>query len=298
MKVQLMFASVFASAAIATAQTTPTQPDQKAPAAQPSIAPAPAAQPAGQPTLIRHDANGKIIRPDVSPDEAALELLDLDAGEKEAVNQLLTARHAILDQVIADNLRQLDKFLGIDTGDTQKERMQALKELITKTSVRDMGSVHDHVAPLLAPQKAATYNDILSTYWAAITQEDQSKTARGKPMTPEQIRGMETMLAYGGEITRSYERLVEAKADQLGAMVSHAKPTPEQDAKIKALISAYTEKAQGKPTASQKRDVFRSVLKELDFDQRQAMLAELYGVTTDGKKPEEKAPEKKPDEKK
>src|SRR5205814_3049126 len=215
--------------------TPPADPKPPAPHPPPTPTPAPTApapagtpQPApGEPTLIRHDATGKMVRPDLPPDEAALELVGLDASEREAVSQLLDARGAMLNHVIAENQPLLLKFLGIDAGDTPKEQMQALKDLTTKAfaPLRDMGSLRDQVAPLLAPAKAAKYNEILSNYWSALSQEDSYLTARGKPMTPGQIRGRETMLAYGGEIRRSYERLVEAKADKLPELLASAKPT-------------------------------------------------------------------------
>ncbi len=115
------------------AETKPTEPD---PMSGPKVQPK-----AGEPTLIKYDLNGKLVRPEVSPDEAALELIGLDAGEKEAVNQILVGRAAIMDGLVADNLPLLLKFQGVRTGDTPKEQMQALKDL-TKVfePIREMGS--------------------------------------------------------------------------------------------------------------------------------------------------------------
>src|SRR6185436_14570233 len=118
MKVQLLFASLMTTAAMSFGQPTPAPTPTPAPAPAPAPTP-PAATPApapGEPTLIRLDANGKIIRPDVTPDEAALDLIQLDDGEREAANQLVNARRAILDHVIAENLHLQLKFLGIDSG--------------------------------------------------------------------------------------------------------------------------------------------------------------------------------------
>jgi hypothetical protein len=296
----LVCVAMLASGPAAFSQETPPADPKPAPA-QPTPAP-PNVDLRGQPSLIKHDDKGHLVRPELPPDEAALDLVGLDEGEKAAVTQLLAARGAILDHSVAQNLTLLLKFLGIDSGDTQKEQMQALKDMITKTMgpLREMGSLRDQAAPLLASDKAAKYNDILNNYWAAVSQEDeQTLKAKGQPMTPSQVRGYETMLAYGGEIRRSYERLVEAKADKLGEMLVGIKTTPDQDTKIKAAISDYTAKSQGKPTASQKREVFRNVLKELTYDQRLALLAALYGEKPDAKKPEDAKPEdKKLDDKK
>jgi hypothetical protein len=289
-----MCLALVASGSAAFAQVNPPPAAQPAKPATPAAPgeqpkPAPLQQPGtitnvdltGQPSLIKHNEKGELLRPDIPPDEAALELIGMDASEKEAVTQLLTARSAILDHVLSENLPLLLKFQGISSDDTQKEQMQALKDLITKAMnpLRDMGSLRDQVAPLLAPPIADRYKAILADYWAAVSQEDSTKKARGQPMTPEQIRGMETMLSYGQEIRRSYDRKVEAQIDRLPAMVAAAKPTAEQQEKIKAATDAYVTKGAGKPTASNKRELFTNVLKDLNYDQRIAVLGQLYGET-------------------
>jgi hypothetical protein len=235
---------------------------------------------AGEPTLIKYDVNGKLVRPEVSPDEAALEFIGLDAGEKEAVQQILVGRAAIMDGLIADNLHLLLKFQGVRTGDTPKEQMQALKDL-TKVfePVREMGPLRTQVEPHMAPEKAAKYKQILQDYWAALTQEDEvTLKAKGQPMTPSQIRGYETMLAFASEVKRSYDRQIAAKTDQLNDLLAKLGTTPKQDAKIRALTGDYFLKSPGKPTMQQKRELIQAILKELNDDQRMTLLKELYSA--------------------
>ncbi len=254
------------------AETKPVEPD---PMTGPKVQPK-----AGEPTLIKYDLSGKLVRPEVSPDEAALELIGLDAGEKEAVNQILVGRAAILDGIVADNLPLLLKFQGVRTGDTPKEQMQALKDL-TKVfePYREMGPLRTQVEPHMATEKAAKYKQILQDYWAAVTQEDEETLkSKGKPMTASQIRGYETMLAFGAEVRRSYNRQIAAKIEQLNELLAKLNATPEQDAKIRTLTSDYFQKTAGKPTTQQRGDLFQAILKELNDDQRMTLLKELYSA--------------------
>ncbi len=119
----------------------------------------------------------------------------------------------------------------------------------------------------------------MQDYWAALTQEDEETLkAKGKPMTPTQIRGYETMLAFAAEVRRSFDRQVAAKTEQLNDLLTKLNATPEQEGKIKALTSDYFQKTLGKPTMQQKRELFQAILKELNDDQRMILLKELYST--------------------
>jgi hypothetical protein len=293
---------------IASAQTGATpaaQPETKpapAPAAQPDPMSGPKVEPKpGEPTLIKHDFNGHLMPTAIPPEEAALDLIGLDAGEKEAVNAILSQRAAVLDNIVSENLPLLLKLQGVRKGDNQTEQMQAIKDLYKAFApLRDMGSLRQQVILVIGADKATKYNQLLNEYWQSIMQEAiETEKIRGKTPTESEVKGKWTLLVAGQEIHRSYDRQIAAKSEQLNDLLAKLNATPEQDAKIRALTSDYFQKTLGKPTAAQRRELFRGILKELNEDQRMVLLQELYAEHGDTKKPDEKKPEeKKPDEKK
>jgi hypothetical protein len=252
--------------------------------AQPAPDPAPATRitpKEGEPTLIKFNDRGAMVRPEIPPEEAALDLVNLDAKEKAATDKLVDERGAAVDKVLGNNVPLLLKFLGVAKLDNRTEQLEAIKELAKVpefTPLRDKVKYRDQLIAAMAPEKGVQYKQILSDYFSALSQQSkETQTFKGKAATPEQSRGFETLLAIGVEMRRSYDRQITAKGDKLGEMASKASLTPEQDAKIKAVIAEFQQKSAGKPTLEQQREAFTKVLKELNEGQRMTLLKELYG---------------------
>jgi hypothetical protein len=273
MKIRVMCVALAASAGAAFGQLVAPPPAPEK-AEQPA-----AAQPAGsEPTLIKHDEKGRLIRPDAPADEAALDMVGLDAGERAAVDAVLAQRFAVIDGIVSENLPRLLKLQGVQRGDSEKERLQAIKEMFQAFQpVRDMGQLRQVAATMMAPEKAAKYNQLLNDYWQALFQEATlTQKIRGKTPTESEIRGRETLLVTGIEILRSYDRQIKAKAPKLDDMLAKAKATPEQMAKIKPLEEEFRAKDPTQLTGIQYRQFFNSVLKQLNDDQMLGMLEALY----------------------
>src|SRR5688500_4528356 len=64
----------------------------------------------GAPTLLRYDFGGKLRRPEVSPQEAALGLLGLEGGSLERAEAVLAARAAAVDRFVVSNLLLLGEL--------------------------------------------------------------------------------------------------------------------------------------------------------------------------------------------
>jgi hypothetical protein len=303
MNIRLMCVLALIAGGTTLAQTSPTP-------AQPEIKPAPAATPAprpdalqgpkvepkaGEPTLIKHDLQGHLVRPDLPPEEAALDLLGMDAGEKEAANAILAQRAVVMDKIVSENLPLLLKMQGVRQGDNQKEQMQAIKDLYKAFApLRDMGSLRQQVKLVITPEKGAKYDQILNEYWQALFQQaTEMEKIRGKTPTESEIKGRETLLVAGQEIRRSYDRQIAAKTEHLNELLAKVSATPEQEAKIKNITSDYFQKTLGKPTSAQRWELMRSILKELNEDQQMILLKELYAEGAPEPKKEEKMPEEK-----
>jgi hypothetical protein len=273
--------ALLAAAGVANAQIAPP------PAAEP--APAPAAQPAQPVTLIKQDPeSGMIIRLATTPEEAALAYVQLTPAEKEAIDKALAERAAILDKTMSSNIGTLLKSQGLRKDDSNPERMQALVELHKQAKApldeynKANGSLIGQLQKILEPEKFATVTKLVGDYRNAIFAQANAtfRTSSEKDETKRQsqIRGMETMMAFGFEVNRSYERQIAAKEGQLDAMLAKVGANPEQLQKVQALTAAYQQATQGSPTGVQRRDFFKTVFLELDDRQKLMLLSELYGV--------------------
>jgi len=274
--------ALLAAAGVAHAQIAPP------PAAEPTPAPS-AAQPAQPITLIKQDPeSGMIIRLATTPEEAALAYVQLTPTEKEAIDKALAERAAILDKTVSSNIGTLLKSQGLRKDDSNPERMQALVELHKQAKAptdeynKANGSLLGQLQKILAPEKFATVTKLVGDYRNAIFAQAsatfRTSSEKDEAKRQSQIRGMETMMAFGFEVNRSYERQIAAKEGQLDAMLVKVGANPDQLQKIQGLTAAYQQATQGSPSGVQRRDFFKSVFAELDDRQKLVLLSELYGV--------------------
>lgn len=228
-----------------------------------------------------------IIRLETTPEEAALELVNLTPQEREAVNKVLAERAAVMDRIVADNLPKLLKYQGIREGDTLRERMQALTELARSMKPMEEynaahGTLLRQISALIAPEKAALVQKLVSDYRRAIMAEaDATYPQDPRHDTPEKrqsaLRGRELLLAIGTELNRSYDRQIAAKTEALNDFIAALDLSAEQEQKVRAHAADFAQIAiAGKPTPEQRRAFFGKVFRELNDDQKLKLLTLIY----------------------
>jgi hypothetical protein len=279
MRPTIAILALLAATGLAHAQIAPP------PAAEPAPA---AAQPTQPLTLIKQDpVSGMILRLSTTPEEAALELIQLTPEEKAAVDKALAERAAILDKTLSSNIGTLLKSQGLRKDDNNQERMQALVELHKQAKVpldeynKQNGTLLVQLQKILAPEKFTTVSTLVSDYrnalFAQASATFRTSTEKDEAKRQAQIRGMETMMAFGFEVGRSYDRQIAAKESQLEAILKKVGATPEQEQKIGALTAQHRANA-ANATPLQRREFFKTVFIELDDRQKLVFLSELYGV--------------------
>ncbi len=249
-------------------------------------------------SLIRRDFRGRVQRLEANPAEAAVELLSLDAATKAKVQAVLDERTAMIDRLVRDNLELLVKFQN--TNDRRgklgllREYREVFKELEAK------GKLQDQVKAVLPKDQATRYDELIAGYWDTIVadaaQEANQESKNAKEPAKQANRGeiliREGLLAFGGEIRRSYERQIAAKTKELEEFLAKLGLSPEKEAKIRTMFSDSFQATMGKPTPQQRRDLALRVLGELNAEQRKIVIQELLGrsdpAPSEGDKPEMK----------
>jgi hypothetical protein len=249
-------------------------------------------------SLIRRDFRGRVQRLEANPAEAAVELLSLDAATKAKVQAVLDERTAMIDRLVRDNLELLVKFQN--TNDRRgklgllREYREVFKELEAK------GKLQDQVKAALPKDQAARYDELIAGYWDTIVadaaQEAKQESKNAKEPAKQANRGeiliREGLLAFGGEIRRSYERQIAAKTKELEEFLAKLGLSPEKEAKIRTMFSDSFQATMGKPTPQQRRDLALRVLGELNAEQRKIVIQELLGrsdpAPSEGDKPDMK----------
>lgn len=256
-------------------------------------------------TLVRREFDGRLIRLDVRPEQAALDLLDLTPAQREATGKILAERFAACTRMATDNY---ELFLALQaarqggaggppgpsqagaTGAGQSGERAQLMSLVRR--FREAGqhlltpSLADTLSAALDAERARGLHQLCDEYIRALADEDtatRSPDAQGAPGgQPRQgplaarVR-VETNLLIR-EVARSFGSLVASRRDRTEELLKAIEPeSPEQEAKIRATIRTMGEKGGLTPTNEQRGELIRAVMAELSPEQRRRLLAHLRG---------------------
>lgn len=265
---------------------------------------------AGGATIVVRDFSGKIKRPDMRPEVAALEVLSLSDREREATRQVLAQRAATLDKLVRENIDLLLRAQAAREGDDRAEKQAVLKEITRAFApLGEGGTLQAKLMAELEPANAAKFRAVLHEYWrarareAAPQRDDKPPTkqpaaqrqrgdelmrdAASDPMrdgaaghdveallTKRQRQALARIAAetLGQEVRRSYENLAADGAARLDAVIEALALTDEQQTKVRAIVTEFAQESKLNPTRMQRLKLFLRVSRELTPEQRRKFI--------------------------
>ncbi len=228
-----------------------------------------------RPTLVERDFNGRLQRLVKHPAEAALPLLELDAGARARVGKILSERAAILDQTVRDNFDLLINMVSAgDAKDPDVVRIgilfvQKLKPLIAR------GGLEAEIGKVLPPDQRARLSQLVGEYFDAVAAEE------GKPRY--QALPGETLRLWGEQIRLSFERQAKDGVLFLELVIKDIKLRPEQEERVRDRYQRFVDETQGAPTKQQEASLAIDIMAWLDVAQQKALLRKFMEL--DGKRP-------------
>jgi hypothetical protein len=232
-------------------------------------------------TLVERDFKGKLRRSEVPPEEAALDLLKLDADARAKTDAVLSARAVVLDRVVIENLDLVVRLHNARQGSDRREVLAVMSEFMKKLApVNGRGRLADEIRGTLAKDKAAEFDRILKEYREAAVDEGMAEArSRNEFVTARTLETRENLASLGLEIKRSYERQISSKAAEFDRIVSQLGLNTEQESKIRGMVLAFTQETKGQATPEQKRALFFRIMGQLDTDQQQRLMGLYLGRT-------------------
>lgn len=302
----LTVAAVLASPAVAQPSKKGIEPAKPNPApaaapAQPTSAPAAtpadpaplkgpsATTPDAKPSLVRRDFSGKIIRLDMQPAEAAVQLLNLGEPDRAKVDAILLDRSKILDQIVTDNLELLVKLQGARESGNAQLLAQLTRDLADKAApLAKRGPLATELMGVLPKAQGDELKRLVQEYFKAIVDEDLAKPASERepsdmsapardngPDSRARAMRNEVLAMTGVEIKRAYDRTIGSQARDFDQMIRDLNLTPEQESKVRQLVGESFQKTYGKATPQERSRVFWKVYEVLDPAQKQALIAKI-----------------------
>ncbi len=228
-------------------------------------------------TLVERDFKGKLKRPEIPPEEAALELLGLDAEAKAKTDAVLAARAEVLDRVVVDNVDLVVRLHNARQSGDRLDQLTVMTEFMKKLQpVTARGRLADEIRGALSKEYAGRFDSILSEYRkASIDEASAEARTRNEFVNPRTLETRENLASLGLEIKRSYERQISSRTAEFDRIIVQLGLDAEQEAKIRQLVTEFTQENKGKATPEQKRSLFFRIMAQLDADQ-QKRLVSLY----------------------
>jgi hypothetical protein len=229
-------------------------------------------------TLIARDFEGKLRRLETTAEEAGLELLELTDEERAACRRILDERAAILDKVVAGNLDLLVEIGNASQAGDKAALLRLAGEVYKKLEpLRQRGTLQKELSGVLPEKKAVRLQDLAREYRSAVRDEIVAEAkSRGETLRPAQGLARAGLAELGQEIRRSYERQIAAGTAELEALISKLDLTPEQDGKVRNMVSTFFQETKGRATPAQKRDLFFRVMGVLNLDQKRELLKQAF----------------------
>lgn len=254
-------------AAPATAPAAPKAP--AAPDADPLAGPRIADRTADALSIIKRDDAGRITLLDVAPAEAAVRAIKLDDVTRAKVDRVLRDHAVVIDRFVADNLSLLVE--AAQSRAANREHLtKALDQLRQQAGpLRDRGMLGQQLNKVLAPDQQQQVRQLVADYWKALNDERESEAkARNQPLDRGALTRELVTSVLGGEVRRSYDRVVGQQARDFDALLKHLNLTPEQEGKVRQIVGDSFQQSEGKVSPAERARLFAEVWKLLDPPQR------------------------------
>ena len=232
------------------------------------------ATPAVRATLVEEDFNGKLKRLEVPAEEAALKLLSLDDATRAKTDKIFAERAAILDKGVIENLELIAQIQSAGQSGDKAEALKLFGEFAKKLDgLKARGRLVDEVRDALPEGKQSQFMALVKEYHEAGIKDNMAQAAaRQEQLTRREAAGREVLQAVGREIKRSYDRQIGARNADYEQLLASLDLKPEQERKIRNMVTDWVQATKANPSAEQKKDLFWKIHAELDRGQRRKLV--------------------------
>ncbi len=233
--------------------------------AGPSVAPAAPAT-----GIVAFDFNGEVRRHDTTPEEAAVEKLNLDREIRARVRKVLNRRDAIIDEFVAGNIDLLTKFAAAAGGNDKLDQAMLGVEALQKLApLREGGSLWEQVKAALPENAAEKFDAIMSEYWDAVVAEGKrKKNDKGKERSRFEIVAEERVTSFGREIERSFYRQQYSGNIIIGYLTQGLDLTEDQKIRLRQMSLEFSRDSETEPTEEEQQKLVLEMLSILTEAQR------------------------------
>jgi hypothetical protein len=246
--------------------------DQPAVLGGPAIAETPA-----HATLVARDFNGSVRRPETTPEEAALSLLNLPEEARKGALAIFQRRAAVIDKFVSENLDLLNK-LGTSSGNKLEQFALGMEAFQKLEKVWSGGPLWEQVKAALPEEPAKKFDALMREYWDALIEEGKkTPNEEGKKRGRFEVVVAERAQIFFKEVEHSFTRQAESGMLFVTYLTQDLDLTESQKQRVRQMSLEFARKYGTKPTEEEQKFLFLDVVSILDEKQREKFMKKVTG---------------------
>lgn len=244
---------------------------------QPQPLSGPTVKLSARPGLVQHDMSGRVVRPDKTVEEAAVDRLELSPQDRERVSRVVAERAAAIDRFVTENLLLLNQLDTVSKAGSPQDKIVVGVEAVTKLGEAIKGrSLKVAIEAKLPEEHAAKFRVLLRDYWRALHEEGKTLKPNDPPPAWAVSLG-ESLASLGREIARSFERQAASGTVFVDYLLSGLDLSEQQREMVSELKLDLMERTEMRASEKDQEKLVLSVAAYLTQEQRATVIARVKG---------------------
>ncbi len=270
-----------------------------------------AAKDAEKRTIVRRDFQGKLERLEERPEIAAVRMLPLDEATRAKVDAIIAERAVVVSQITLEHYELFAKFQGAFapgpvSAESRRERVALVRELREVAKPLFEPAFVETLAKAMPEEHGNELREMVGAYREAVMASDAAERGgqtetRDETMMSGEAEGAKAadeeksptegrrggrgdrmrraidaqvyeVRLVGREMGKSFQTFIADKQQRAEDLYALVDVTPEQRAKIDAIVRKDGEAAALMPTDAQRRERFQKILAVLTPEQRKKFM--------------------------
>lgn len=241
-------------------------------------------RPEGRATLVRWGYDGRLERLETTPEQAAVELLELTPMQRDAVDGVLARRMAVFDEVVIESL---DLAVRFDSARALKD-WGAMRALVFGIVGRlgqliEGGPARVQIAEALPAEEAERFEALVDEYYRAMLADEKKLAEReGRRFKPIDA----ALTARGAELEREVERAIKRSAAMGDAgfdiFLQAMGLAPEVESMIRQRSIAFANEHNFNPSKEAEDGFYAELFVELDRESRVKIMSGILRYQSRG----------------
>ncbi len=225
--------------------------------------------------------DGELVHPETSPEEAALEYLDLTPEQEERINAVLLEWSGRFDAYLLDRATDITRFQtafaslrggGRPDAESRRTIRDAMRELLPLLEP----SLADGIREQLTADQLEAFDAMLEAYDEALVEEAKGRAeANGRRFNGRVGARSGSLRRLGRELRDAYERTLVQSQRELDEVIEALDLSPASESDVRRMTLDFAQREGFNASSEARLKLIREIYAVLQPDEQQALIRYL-----------------------